>query len=251
MSKHIQEFCKSGFTIINLDEELIKSIRLDLFNVLCNHLDEDKSISVDSFFEKFHLNNMENLNSLRLASIKDLNKINDIKERLYLSTCGEIDKLVGSELAIQRNINLSFQLPSDSSSLLPIHSDVWAGNSPFEIVLWIPFVDVCKTKSLYLLPKNESKKYVDGKILEEFNLDEIFANEKDHFVWPNMKFGQALIFSHSLLHGNVVNREDEARISLNLRFKGLNSPYGSKSLGDYFIPFKISPVSKLAWSLYD
>ena len=63
--------------------------------------------------------------------------------------------LVGNELMMQKNINLSIQFPDDKSSLLPIHSDVWSGDSPFEINLWIPLVDCFKTKSMYILEQKD------------------------------------------------------------------------------------------------
>ena len=53
---------------------------------------------------------------------------------------------------MQRRINLSIQMPADDSSLLATHSDVWSGDSPFEVVVWVPLVDVFRTKSMYLLP---------------------------------------------------------------------------------------------------
>ena len=40
--------------------------------------------------------------------------------------------MVGNELAMQNNINLSIQFPDDVSSLLPLHADTWSGDSPFE-----------------------------------------------------------------------------------------------------------------------
>ena len=43
--------------------------------------------------------------------------------------------------------------------LLPIHSDVWSGDSPYEINLWLPLVDCYRSKSMYLL-----KKKIFGKI---------------------------------------------------------------------------------------
>ena len=46
--------------------------------------------------------------------------------------------ICGNELAMQRKVNLSMQVPKDDSSLLPVHSDVWSGCSPFEVVLWMP-----------------------------------------------------------------------------------------------------------------
>ena len=45
---------------------------------------------------------------------------------------------------MQQRINLSIQLPNDKSSLLPIHSDTWSGDSPFETVVWIPMVNCYK-----------------------------------------------------------------------------------------------------------
>ena len=45
-------------------------------------------------------------------------------------------------------------MPNDDSSLLPVHSDTWAGDSPFEIVMWIPLVNCNKTQSMFILPMN-------------------------------------------------------------------------------------------------
>ena len=58
---------------------------------------------------------------------------------------------------MQNNINLSIQFPNDNSSLLPIHSDVWSGDSPYELNLWIPLVNCFKTKSMYILEKKNEK----------------------------------------------------------------------------------------------
>ena len=45
-------------------------------------------------------------------------------------------------------------MPNDDSSLLPVHSDTWAGDSPFEIVVWLPLVDCKESQSMFILPKN-------------------------------------------------------------------------------------------------
>ena len=42
-----------------------------------------------------------------------------------------LETIVGNELAMQLRVNLSIQLPGDDSSLLPLHSDVWSGDSQF------------------------------------------------------------------------------------------------------------------------
>ena len=52
-----------------------------------------------------------------------------------------------------------------NSSLLPIHSDVWSGCSPFEVVLWVPLVDVYDSKSMFIFPKN-----INDNIYKKFSL---------------------------------------------------------------------------------
>jgi sporadic carbohydrate cluster 2OG-Fe(II) oxygenase len=49
-----------------------------------------------------------------------------------------IETLVGNELAMQDRVNLSIQLPRDDSSLLPIHADAFGGETPFQVVEWLP-----------------------------------------------------------------------------------------------------------------
>ena len=40
-------------------------------------------------------------------------------------------------------------------------------------------------------------------------------------IWLNVKFGQVVIFDHSLPHGNIINNEKETRWSMNCRFKSI------------------------------
>ena len=60
---------------------------------------------------------------------------------------------------MQKKINLSIQLPKDESSLLDVHSDIWSGDSPYEVVVWIPLVNCFNTKSMYILKANKYKKF--------------------------------------------------------------------------------------------
>ena len=53
---------------------------------------------------------------------------------------------------MQQRVNLSIQMPGDTSSLLPVHADTWSGDSPYEVVAWLPLVHCYGTKAMYLLP---------------------------------------------------------------------------------------------------
>ena len=147
---------------------------------------------------------------------------------------------------MQRNINLSIQFPNDKGSLLPVHSDVWSGDSPYEINLWLPLVDCYRTKSMYLLPQKKYNKF-EKRIHYEKNKSssQIYKRISKDVKWMNIKYGSFLLFNQSLPHGNVVNKEKETRWSLNCRFKSLLSPYGSKDIGETFLPVNILPATRL------
>ena len=66
--------------------------------------------------------------------------------------------------------------------------------------------------------------------------------------WLKVKYGQIVIFDHSLPHGNIINKEEETRWSMNCRFKGLFTPYKDKKIGEFFEPITLRPVSKIAMS---
>ena len=42
-----------------------------------------------------------------------------------------------------------------------------------------------------------------------------------------------------------MNREKETRWSMNIRFKGLFTPYGDKKLGEFFEPITLRTISEL------
>ena len=76
-------------------------------------------------------------------------------------------------------------------------------------------------------------------------MEEIFQAVKDDVIWINIKRGQFLLFTHTILHGNRTNNETSTRWSFNVRFKSLFSPYAGKGLGDYFQPLRIKPVTRI------
>ena len=151
-------------------------------------------------------------------------------------------------MAMQRGLNLSIQLPGDESSLLPAHSDIWSGNSPFEAVFWLPLVDCYRTRSMYLLARPLSE-----EVLAHFSrysnltATEFFREIEPMVTWVEVKQGEGLIFWHGLVHGNEINREPLTRWSMNIRFKGLLSPYGDKEIGESFFPIAVRPLTRLGY----
>jgi sporadic carbohydrate cluster 2OG-Fe(II) oxygenase len=188
----------------------------------------------------------EKLNDLRLAVIAAIERTSWFRRAYYRCARALVDGIVGNELAIQRSVGLSVQLPNDESSVLPLHSDVWSEDSPFEAVLWIPLVDCYRTKSMFVVPRNKDDAWRSR--VHEFERDgveKLFSALESDAQFLEVPYGHVLIFTHTLMHGNRVNRESTARWSTNVRFKGLFTPYADKRLGDFFEPLAISPISRI------
>ncbi|WP_374307470.1 sporadic carbohydrate cluster 2OG-Fe(II) oxygenase [Dongia sp.] len=187
------------------------------------------------------------LNELRLHVIDGINKA-DWFRRAYFDTARSlVERIVGNELCMQRRVNLSVQLPHDKSSLLPVHADVWSGDSPFEIVLWIPMVDCFRTKSMYLLPPKETADF-DRNFRSRVggSAEDIYSSMQDDVRWMEVPYGSVLLFNQNLPHGNRLNLEPEARWTMNCRFKAVFTPYEDKKLGEFFEPITLRPATRAA-----
>ena len=91
----------------------------------------------------------KDLNEIRFQTYHQLNRDKNFQNLCYQAAKPFLFDLVGNELAMQKLINLSIQMPKDPDSLLDMHSDAYAGESPFQVVVWTPLVDVSNTKSMF------------------------------------------------------------------------------------------------------
>ena len=185
------------------------------------------------------------LNDFRLLIIKKINSLPDFRQKYYQVAKSYLDIIVGNELSMQLKINLSIQLPKDESSLLPIHADTWSGDSPFEVVVWVPLVDCYKTKAMYILPPDKNQILNDDfRKMAGNSSDDLYKSVQKNVDWIEIKYGEALIFNQTLPHGNRINMENETRWSMNCRFKGVFTPYGDKKIGEFFEPITLRPASE-------
>ncbi len=245
-----KEFEKKGYIIRNIknikDLKLIKQTILNSIkkNIKINFKRKNCDSEILNFFHKYIKKNY--INDFRLKIFNEINSKIEFKKSYYNISKEFLDLLVGNELAIQRRINLSIQMPKDNTSLLPLHSDVWSGDSPFEVVAWLPLVDCYKSKGMFILPPSKYDKlkkiFLDPKIKSS---KKIYYKLKKDLEWIKIDYGQILIFNQCLPHGNIVNETKETRWSLNCRFKSIFTPYNEKKLGEFFEPITLKKISEI------
>ena len=214
ISRDGKEFLEKGYIIKKIEN--MNSLNFFKKNI-CEIIEQEegkKKVNLNNF----HTNtkNLKDLNATRLKIIKKINSSsykNLNSKQHYFRLAGKgISDIVGSEIAMQNEISLSIQLPNDNSSLLPLHSDTWSGNSPFEVVLWVPLVDCYSTKSMFIL-ENKNIEIFEKIYKKNFNKtsDHLFNSVKKYLKFINIKFGEYMIFNQNLPHGNTVNRTKETR----------------------------------------
>jgi sporadic carbohydrate cluster 2OG-Fe(II) oxygenase len=191
---------------------------------------------------------VEKVNDLRLGMYREFNGHKWFRPTYFALVQKLIESLVGNELAMQNRINFSIQMPRDRTSVLDLHADVFAGETPYQVVQWLPLVDVQRTKAMFILERPKSEKAVAR--MKEFSaggMGALFDAVKADLKWLEIPYGKVLVFSPNALHGNVMNEEPGTRWSLNCRYTGLFTPYGigERSLGPYYTPITPRPATRL------
>ena len=243
-------FLRDGYVVCEAESETnLKSIRQNIMQIATNWL---KQNALDS--ESFDLANShqfvpnDRLNDLRLTIFAEINKLTDIRQRYFSLARRTLATLVGNELAMQNKVNMSIQQPNDESSVLPMHSDIWTGDSPFQVVLWVPLTDASETNSMFFLPPIASREARKRVANGEFkSMDQIEIAYKTKMITMVVPFGKVLIFDSGCLHGNVLNETKTSRWSINCRFTGLLTPFTNpeRRLGTYYLPITTRAATKM------
>lgn len=188
------------------------------------------------------------INDIRLHLFAFLNALPDIRRHYFDLASMLLQALVGNELSMQNKVNLSIQQPSDQSSILELHSDVWTGDSPFQVVVWVPLTDTHATNAMFLLPPETSRQaYLRARTGELDSMAKVHSAYRESFVNIEVKFGDVVIFDSNCLHGNQLNTTNTSRWSLNCRFSSLLAPTTTpeRRLGPYYSPILVRPATKM------
>ena len=101
------------------------------------------------------------INNIRLKVFRYLNTTNKDWVDIIKKIAGnKIISMIGPDYLIQKQINVSIQMPNDETSLLPIHSDCISGDSPWQLNLWIPLTDAWGTNSMFIVKKDDSLDFI-------------------------------------------------------------------------------------------
>ena len=250
-------FEKNGYVIVPANKEILEQIRNFIFSIVKKDksIKFKKTLDIDYILNNFHkFIKLDKLNNFRFNIYNKINNGKKFHDLYYKLSKYYLDHLVGNEISMQKKINLSIQMPRDKDSLLDLHSDIYAGESPFQVVVWIPLVDAYETKSMFFTTPKNNKKMNDQLLnTNKFTTKVMYYKNKKKFKFLKVNYGEILIFSPLILHGNTINITKETRFSLNCRFKSLLSPYdvikkSHRNIPNFYRPLNIKPMTKIGFN---
>jgi sporadic carbohydrate cluster 2OG-Fe(II) oxygenase len=244
----VDEFMTNGYVIRDVENRAaLDAMRHEVVKIAARLSNQPMPSDDGEFLDNMHnIVTVEKLNEFRLGIYREMNANKWFRPTYFSLTRNMIESLVGNELAMQNRINFSIQMPKEQTSLLDIHADVFSGETPYQVVQWLPLVDVFGTKSMFILPRKKSEAVI-ANFKDYADMPTLYKAVEKDLIWLKIPYGKVLIFCPNFLHGNVVNEEATTRWSMNCRFTGLFTPYDSaeKSLGSFYLPITVRPVTRV------
>jgi ectoine hydroxylase-related dioxygenase (phytanoyl-CoA dioxygenase family) len=173
--------------------------------------------------------------------------------------------LLGPDLSIQANPYLRITRPQKPKDNIGYHRDTFYGGSPYEISVFVPFVDLPPECSLSVLSGSHihsEERYPTVQIenpdtavrkgTPKHKLGFLYAPKvMDPSVHEQMrpiplKVGQALLFSLSTVHGSQINSGTTTRWSSDMRVMHALAPVDLTARPDYYKHLSHSCVSEAA-----
>jgi len=245
-----EEFLEAGYVIQRCEEaEVLQALRHRLLNESNRWLLDRRGLGAMRDLESSHETiASEFINDIRLHLFAHLNSTEHTRHDYFRLASSLIQRLVGNELAMQSKVNLSIQQPGDQTSVLELHSDVWSGDSPFQVVLWAPLTDATASNAMFLLePDASHEAYQRARAGKLQSMAEIHEAYRSQFKPIEVRFGEVLVFNSNCLHGNQLNTTSVSRWSLNCRITSLLAPATTpeRRLGTYYTPIMIRPATRM------
>ena len=192
-----RQFLDDGYVVVPVeDTSAFDQFRREVAASAAAWLKEPAPAEAGRFLDQVHTRtDVTGINEMRMAVINDLNRQEWMQSAYFSLARQAIQTIVGNELAMQRRINLSIQMPGDQTSVMLTHADVWDGNSPYEVVMWVPLVDCTGSKSMFLLPRHANAAHL--KSFRKFagkSVEDLFHNIEPDLVRPEVRYGEVMIF---------------------------------------------------------
>jgi sporadic carbohydrate cluster 2OG-Fe(II) oxygenase/sporadic carbohydrate cluster protein (TIGR04323 family) len=143
---------------------------------------------------------------------------------------------LGTDILIQKFGNLRILVPDQDKigAVLLFHQGRWVGNGLGLRTVWMPFTDCYESNSMQILDLDVSRELTRSSVAENWSYEKLQDACVDQ-CWPvTLHPGQAHLFFQEHLHGNIPNRTNKTRVSIDIRLLVKDGQPHRKWPGAYF-----------------
>lgn len=189
--------------------------------------------------------------------------------RISHTLMGSISQLIGLDIMVQYMPYLRLARPGRPQDNIGYHKDTQYGQTPYELAVHVPFVDVDEESALRVVSGSHRQPEDTYAVTQgtEFNVEK---GSPDHMLGKPyasrrlsppegvktvplaMRVGQAALFSPALFHGQEVNGGTATRVTTDLRYVNPNVDVKLKigKIRAGYVPIAHSPVHQTAMDYY-
>jgi hypothetical protein len=167
---------------------------------------------------------------------------------------------LGPDLLVQVNPYLRMARAGKLQDNIGYHRDTFYGASPYELSVWIPYVDLPAESSLSVLSGSHIRPEADFPVTQTQSEQVTKGSNLHKMGFPYapkvmdpaplagirmvpVKIGEALVFSLATVHGSTYNGGPTTRWSTDIRVVNALAPVDLGSRPDYYGPLSSSVVS--------
>lgn len=180
-----------------------------------------------------------------------------------------ISQLIGLDVMVQYYPYFRMARPFKPQDNIGYHKDTQYGQTPYELAVHIPFVDLDKMSALrvisgsHVMPESAfsrvtadyghvKKGSIENQVGKPYMPKPLAIPEGMQTTPLVIKVGQAAIFSPAIFHGQEMNEGDVTRVSCDLRFVSRRAPVNIREgkVHAGYIEVCQSPVEKLVEKYY-
>lgn len=263
-SKAIEKFIHDGWIILDIPQQKIIKEFADMLEQKAQEV-----LGTDCKLSNIHQHtNDEEFDNLYIK-LSEYFWENEFSLSASSSFLEILKDLIGLDLMVQYMPFLRLARPHNSKDNIGYHRDTQYGQTPYELAVHIPFVDLDDQSALqvisgsHFLPesafpsidglKTDVKKGSTGHMLgKPYDPKQLNLPDEAKTVPLSMHVGQAAIFSPAIFHGQKENTGNVTRVTTDLRFVNshANVPLKKGKVRAGYVPILQSPIEKMAAGYY-
>ena len=158
----------------------------------------------------------------------------------FLDEYIRINYPTGTEFMVQRYVNIRMVFPNQDKfgQVLIWHQGIWVGNGTGLRTIWLPMTEAYEGNTMQMIKAKKSKEITEMTCQSEWSHTKISKECEKHCFPVTLKPGQGHLFTQLYVHGNVPNRTEITRMSIDFRILFKDGQYYRKLPGGYFRLFE-------------